>query len=300
MTRRRRRGATLGAFFGIVLAGSPLRAAPIRTASPGIGAVGRFSLVERLAAGEEEGGGERLRDATSWTELRYAPSARWSLGVRVPAVLSRRVEVAGLGGVARSGLGDLWLSGKLRFFRQVGRWWDQQAAVEVAAKLPTGESRAPTDPRWPVQDRHDAQLGSGSADLAATLSYQRAHGRFVQAAELGLRRNGRGSGGYTAGDEARAGVDLEYILLPRDYRVPGRELFTLLEVAGVHKEADRHAGSAIAPTRRTALLVAPGLEYVATERLALALSWQLPAAQQVPPGGRRARSDLLLELRYAF
>jgi hypothetical protein len=300
MTAPSRSLATVSLLLAASLPGAGVHAAPIRTESPGTGAVGRFSLVERLTADDEEGGGERLRDAVSWTAIRYAPTARWLLGVRVPEILSRRVAVRDLGRASRTGLGDLWLTAKLRFFRQVGRWWDQQAALDVAAKLPTGESRAPTDPRWPLQDRRDAQLGTGSTDGAATLSYQRGHGRFVQAADLGIRKNGRGSDAYTAGDELRADLDLEYILLPRHYEVPGHELFTLIEMAGVHKEADRHLGSALPPTRRTELLVAPGLEYVATERAALSVSWQLPVARRIPPGGRRTRSNLLLELRYAF
>ncbi len=300
MSARRRALATVSWILTLSLPATGAHAAPIRTGSPGTGAVGRFSLVERLTAGDAEGGGERAQEAVSWTEIRYAPTARWLLGIRVPEILSRRVVVRDSGRGSRSGLGDLWLTGKLRFFRQVGRWWDQQAALEVAAKLPTGESRAPTDPRWPLQDRRDAQLGTGSTDGAATLSYQRGHGRFVQAADLGIRQNGRGSDSYRVGDEVRADLDLEYILLPRDYQVPGHELFTLIEVAGVHKEADRHLETAVVPTRRTELLVAPGLEYIATERAALSISWQLPVAWRVPAEGKRTRSDLLLEFRFAF
>src|SRR5262249_35989272 len=101
-------------------------------------------------------------------------------------------------------------------------------------------------------------------------------------------------------DEARLNLDAEYILLPHDYEVPGHELFTLLEAAVVHKEADEHGGLVIPPTRRTELLLAPGLQYVATDQLPLEPSPHPPVAASVPAGGRRSRASLLLDLHYAF
>jgi hypothetical protein len=295
-----RRALTLAALTVLASAIGTARAAPIRTASPGTGAVEGFSFVERLITGDESGGGERLGTTVAWSELRYTPSARWQVGVRVPFTLAQTVRTSGLGEASRSGLSDVWTAAKFRFFRQVGRWWDQQAAAELSVKLPTGASNAPVDPRWPLQNQRDAQLGTGSTDARLDLSYQRGHGRFVQAADASYRKNGRGAAGYTAGDEARLDLDAEYILLPRGYRVPGHELFTLLEATAVHKEADEHAGLVIPPTRRTELLVAPGLEYVATDQLALELSLQVPVAARVPAGGRRSRANLLLDLHYAF
>ena len=107
-----RRPLALCALAAAAIAGDA-RAAPIRTESPGIGAVRPVSLVERLGVAEEDGGGETVRGTVAWSELRYAPTARWLLGLRVPAVLAQRVRARGLGEATRSGLGDLWADGQI-------------------------------------------------------------------------------------------------------------------------------------------------------------------------------------------
>ncbi|HET9767052.1 MAG TPA: hypothetical protein VFS60_09400, partial [Thermoanaerobaculia bacterium] len=106
--------------------------------------------------------------------------------------------------------------------------------------------------------------------------------------------------GYRFGDEARLDLDAEAIVLPRHYEVPGHEVFALLEASIVHRQADEQHGAAVPGTRRTELLLAPGLEYVATEQLALGLSAAVPVVSRVDEGGLASRWQLLVEARYAF
>ncbi len=280
-----------------------LRAAPLRTGTPATGVVGGFTVTNRLQHTAERGPGETLEAATWTTQVLYTPSTHWAVAVDLPAVLDRTIET-GEGRLSTAGLGDVAVRVKHRFFRQVGRWSDRHAAWELGVELPTGRTGVSGLSSLPPAARHAAQPGSGSTDLLAALVYQQAQGRFVQAADLRLRRNGTGSGsgsgGYREGGEARLGLDAEYVLFPRDYREPGRELFVLLEAAAVHRDADRLDGAGLPGTRRTELLLAPGLLYVATERVVLGLSLQLPVASDVEAGGRRSRWDALLEVRAAF
>jgi len=274
-----------------------VQAAPIRTNTPGTGVLMGAGVTGRFTLTREQGDRERLSETAWLTRFVYTPSTHWIFALEVPYA-ERTVDVDGLGRRSASGAGDVAVSGKFRFYRRVGRWWDRQAAVEARLELPTGATAAPGDLRLPL--RRGLAPGSGSTDGSLDLIYQQAHGRFVQAADFAYRENGDGPGGYRQGSEARLNVDAEYILLPRDYREPGHELFTLLEATVVHREADRAGAERFPETARDEVLLAPGLEYVATERLFLALSVQFPLSSEVAAGGRRSDWNALVEARFSF
>lgn len=273
---------------------------PIRTNTAGTGVFRGTDVLGGFVADHQSGGGAEALSLISIAELRYTPSTHWVFGVRVPVVLESRVESPGLGSESASGLGDVILTGKHRFFRQVGRWQDRHAAVEVGVKLPTGSTDNPTDPRLSPVLRHRLQPGTGSTDLLAGLIYQQASGKWGQTADVSYRFNGEGEGDYRQGDEVRLNGSLQYILFPRVYTRPGRELFVLLEGTALWKEADRLRGTGLSGTRRTEWLLAPGLQFVATERLFLDLSVQFPLASDVDGGGLGSDWNALASFRFAF
>lgn len=284
--------------LALLLLSHTARAAPIRTATPAPGVVGGVVGTTRLAVSEESGDEGSVRELLWTAEARWAPATHWSLAVEVPYALER--SAGGPGERSTSGLGDATVRLKHRFFREVGRWADRHAAVELALKLPTGATDATLDPGLPLHLERMLQPGTGSVDGVATLAWQRARGRFVQAADLVVRKNGAGARGFRAGDEVRLDLDAEYLLLPRVYTRPGKELFVLVEATLAHREAAEHEGTRVHGTRRTELLLAPGLQYVATERLFLALSIQVPVASEVDHGGLESDWNALVEARFAF
>jgi len=274
-------------------------AAPLRTPTPGTGAYHGLAVNSRFTLGEERSDdGAELAEAIAAIDVRYTPATSWSFAVTVPRVARTAKERHGRE-TRLSGLGDAKLSGKYRFFRQLGRWRDRQAALGFGVELPTGARHTLHDAELPLALREAVQPGSDSTDFFADLSYQQAHRRHVQAASVGYRRNGEGRG-YRFGDEARLDLDTEAIVLPRRYEVPGHEVFALLEASIVHREADRLRDARVSGTRRTELLLAPGLEYVASEQLALGLSAAVPVLSRVDDAGLASRWQLLVEARYAF
>ncbi len=289
--------------FALLLATSAAEvamAAPLRTPSPGTGVYHGVGVNGRFTLGEERSDdGLELGEAIAAVDVKYTPATSWSFAVTVPYV--ERTAKARDGRETRlSGLGDVKLSGKYRFFRQLGRWRDRQAAVGFGVELPSGARRKlAADAGLPLALREVVQPGSDSTDFFADLSYQQARGRYVQAAAIGYRRNGEG-GGYRFGDEARLDLDAEAIVLPRKYEVPGHEVFALLEASIVHREADELRGTRVPGTGRTELLLAPGLEYVATEQLALGLSAAVPVVSNADDAGLGSRWQLLVEARYLF
>lgn len=288
-------------FILLMAAGlAPAAAAPLRTPTPGTGVYHGVGMNGRFTLGEERSdGGAELADFTAAIDVRYTPATSWSFAVIVPRV--QRTAKGRDGRETRlAGLGDVKLSGKYRFYRRLGRWRDRQAAVGFGVELPTGARHAiPADAALPLALREAVQPGSDSTDFFADLSYQQARGRYVQAASVGYRRNGEG-GGYRFGDEARLDLDAEAIVLPRKYEVPGHEVFALLEASVVHRQADELRGVRVRGTGRTELLLAPGLEYVATEQLALGVSAAVPVVSHVDDTGLASRWQLLVEARYAF
>jgi hypothetical protein len=77
-------------------------------------------------------------------------------------------------------------------------------------------------------------------------------------------------------------------------------VFAVLEGTYVETAADRLRGAALPGTDRSAFLLAPGVQYVATERLFLDLSVQVPVRDDVGRRGLADRWNALAQLRYSF
>ena len=286
-------------FAGVLLAlltVTPVSANPIRANTPGTGVFQRSGLLAGVVVDDKEAGDADLRELTSFIELRYTPSTHWVFAARVPWEESH-LDRPGEAGETASGLGDVVVSVKHRFYRWVGPWADRHAAVEVGLKLPTGATDRPADPSLPVFLKHRLQPGTGSTDGLIDVVYQQARRRWVFAGDAGYRFNGEGDGGYREGDEARVNLSAQYIAFPRVYTVPGHEVFAVLEGTLVRAGEDRLRGSSLRDTERTALLLAPGLQYFATERLFLDLSVQVPFREE---GGLESRWNVLVQARWAL
>lgn len=275
-------------------------AMPIRTNTPGTGVFIGSGLLGQVIVEQESNSLGTFQDVTLISDFRYTPATHWVFGVRVPSILHRSFEDPLVGTESTSGLGDILLITKYRFFRSVGMWSDRHAAIEVDLKLPTGEADRRVDPQLPIQLQRRLQPGSGSTDVIFDLIYQAAKRRFVYAGDVSYRLNTEGDADYQFGNQVRLNLDLEYILLPRVYKKPGRELFLLLETTLVHKEADQFRSQELSETRRTELSLAPGLQYVATEQLLFSLSGQFPIFSDTEKEGLEKDYNILLEFRYAF
>jgi hypothetical protein len=279
------------------LIAQPAGANPIRANTPGMGVFQRSGLLTGIVADQRGRGGTDLLSLSSFAELRYTPATHWVFALRVPYQVESRLERPGLADETASGPGDVTVSVKHRFYRWVGPWADRHAAVEVGLKLPTGTTDRPVDPGLPATLRHRLQPGTGSTDGLIDLVYQQARRRWVFATDAGYRFNAEGDGGYREGDEARLNLSTQYVLFPRDYTRPGHEVFAVLEGTLVDARPDRLSGRDLPGTDRTAVLIAPGLQYFATERLFLDLSVQVPLRDDT---SLRSRWNALFQLRWAF
>ncbi len=275
-------------------------ASPIRANTSGTGVYQGNELVTGALADEASGENGTERRLTSFVELRYVPATHWVVGVRVPYAVQNRLELSGSRAGSVSGWGDVVLTAKHRVYRAVGPWWDRHAAIQVGVKLPTGSTGSLGDPLVPLSTRSRLQPGTGSTDFLVDAVYQQAHGRWGSAADLGYRYNNEGNGGLRLGNEVRLNGSVQYVLLPRVYDQPGHELFVLLETTALWKENDGLHGAPLRGTDRAELLLAPGLQYVATEQLFLDLSVQFPLVADLGRREPRGRWNGLVQVRYAF
>jgi hypothetical protein len=296
----------LALVFLVLLIVRSAGANPIRANTPGTGVFQRGGVLAGVVVDRKARGGTEIVEWSSFADLRYTPATHWVLGLRVPYQVESRLEVtempemAGMAAQSASGPGDAILSVKHRFYRWVGPWADRHAAVEVGLKLPTGSTDQPVDPRLPVSLRQRLQPGTGSTDGLIDVVYQQARRRWVLAGDAGYRFNSEGAGDYRRGDEARVNLSAQYVLFPRVYTQPGHEVFGVMEAVFTDTGGDRLRGAALPGTDRTALSLAPGLQYFATERLFLDLSLQFPVWEQVGRNELNSRWNALLQLRYAF
>lgn len=171
--------------------------------------------------------------------------------------------------------------------------------MEIGVKLPTGESDPPDEPAVPRPLAHRLTPGTGSTDAFVDLVFQQGQRRFVWGGDLEYRWRGEGEEDYRLGDEVTLDLDGEYVLFPRVYKRPGNEVFVLLEATVRHRFDDELAGRSL-PTGGTELLLAPGVQHIATEQMLVSVSLQLPVWEDLDPLAPETDWNLLAEVRYAF
>ena len=102
------------------------------------------------------------------------------------------------------------------------------------------------------------------------------------------------------GHEVRLSTDLEYVLLPRNYNVPGGELFVILETAFVYRGRGHLNNGSVAGSNSTEYFLAPGLQYAAAPQFVVEGSYQFPVIRNTGPMVLRTDRNVLFGVRYLF
>jgi hypothetical protein len=231
--------------------------------------------------------------------ISYTPSPRVQLEVEVP--FSRTSYDNGIFSGSGSGLGNITLWSKYRFFRKVKTYGDRQAAARFGLELPTGKKTAPgvAQLNAPAFVRQQLTPINGGLSPHFDLAFSQAGGRLIFGGNVeGILRSERA--GYRLGHEVRASTDLEYVLLPRHYDAPGGELFVILETIFLHRTTGHVDGLNVAGSNSTEYYLAPGLQYAAQPRFVIEGSIQLPVVRNTGPQVLRTDRNILLGIRYLF
>jgi hypothetical protein len=273
--------------------------APIRTTSPGLTVYKGGAVTPRLYFIKQHLGNLDVNRQLLDVSVSYTPSPRLQLEAEVP--VSRTAFDDGAKSGSGAGLGNIVLWTKYRFFRTVKSYGDRQAAARFGLELPTGKKTAPsvTQINAPAFVRQQLTPINGGLSPHLDLAFSQAGGRFIFGGNVeGILRTERE--GFRMGNEVRANTDLEYVLLPRDYQAPGKELFLILESTLVHRGRGQQDGAVVDGSKSTEFYLAPGLQYAARPRFVVEGSLQIPVVRNTGPLILRTDLNVLLGVKYLF
>jgi hypothetical protein len=273
--------------------------APIRTTTPGLTVYKGGAVTPRLYFIKQQLGNLDVNRQLLDVSVSYTPSPRLQLEVEVP--VSRTSFDDGVNSGSGTGLGNITLWSKYRFFRKVKTYGDRQAAVRFGLELPTGKKSAPTaqEVNAPAFVRQQLIPINGGLSPHFDLAFSQAGGRFIFGGNVeGVLRSERD--GFRMGNEVRVNTDLEYVLLPRDYQSPGKELFVILESTFVERGRGRLDGAMVEGSKSTEFYLAPGLQYAADPRFVVEGSVQIPVIRNTGPLVLRTDINVLLGVKYLF
>jgi hypothetical protein len=273
--------------------------APIRVTSPGLTVYKGGAITPRLYLIKQHLGDLEVNRQVLDLSVSYTPTATLQLEAEVP--VSRTSFGDGVSSGSGTGLGNITLWGKYRFFRTVKTYGDRQAAARFGLELPTGKKSAPgaREVNAPAFVRQQLTPINGGLSPHFDLAFSQAGGRFIFGGNVeGILRSERD--GFRMGHEVRVNTDLEYVLLPFKYDTPGGELFVILETTFVHRGRGRLDSATVAGSNSTEYYVAPGLQYAAAPRFVIEGSIQLPIVRNTGPLVIRNDRNILLGVRYLF
>jgi hypothetical protein len=277
----------------------PAAPAPIRVTSPGLTVYKGGAVTPRLYFIKQHLGTLEVNRQAFDLSVSYTPSPRVQLEIEAP--FSRTAYDNRTSSGSGFGIGNITGWAKYRFFRRVKTYGDKQAALRVGLELPTGKKDAPTQAQINVPDFVRQQLTPINGGLSPhfDLAFSHAGGRLIFGGNAeAIFRTERA--GFRMGHEQRLSTDLEYVLLPRDYKKPGGELFLVLETTFVHRGTGRLSSVPVAGSRATEYFLAPGLQYAARPRFVIEGSFQFPVVRNTGPLVLRTDRNILFGVKYLF
>ena len=270
--------------------------APIRVTSPGLTVYKGGAITPRVYFIRQHLGALKVNRQVVDVSLSYTPLSKLQLEAEVP--ISRTSFHDGVTSGSDVGLGNISLWTKYRFFREVKTYGDRQAAVRFGLELPTGKKDAPSV-NAPAFVRQQLTPINGGLSPHLDLAFSQAGGRFIFGGNAeAIFRTERD--GFRVGHEQRLSTDLEYVLLPREYKKPGGELFLIFETTFVHRGTGRLNSTPVADSKATEYYLAPGLQYAARPRFVVEGSVQLPVVRNTGPLVLRTDVNVLLGVKYLF
>ena len=276
-------------------------AAPIRVTSPGLTVYKGGAVTPRLYLIKQHLGTLDVNRQLLNLSISYTPSPRLQVELELPVSHTSFRNSVSAGSESGSGLGNVTLWSKYRFFRKVKTYGDRQAAVRFGFELPTGKKDAPTQAQVnaPAFVRQQLTPINGGFSPHIDIAFSQAGGRFIFGGNAeGILRTERA--GFRMGHEKRVSTDTEYVLLPRKYQAPGHELFLILETTFVHRSTGRLNGLPVSGSTSTEYYVAPGLQYAAVPRFVIEGSFQFPVVRNTGPLVLRTDRNILLGVKYLF
>ncbi len=219
----------------------------------------------------EEAGSETENEAA--VALRYGLTGDWVIGAELPYKrISDETE-------SSSGVGDLTLTSKYRFWRRDTLALQESAAVLLGVDLSNGD------------ETKDPALGNGATDWIAGLTYGYEGRKWYRWAAIRHRFNGENDQGLRAGDKTLLDLVVGIRLEPTPYTAP--DTVWMLELNGEHSQRAELNGAGLANSGGTEWFVSPGLMWT-KRNFAVKTGIQIPVASDL--NGSQFDSDYRFKL----
>lgn len=219
----------------------------------------------------EEAGSDTDNEAT--LAFKYGLTGDWVIGADLPYKRIREADQSS------SGVGDLTLTSKYRFWRRDSLALQESAAVLLGVDLSNGD------------ETKEPALGNGATDWFAGLTYGYEGRKWYRWAAIRHRFNGENDQSLRAGDKTLVDLVVGLRLTPTPYTEP--DTVWMLELNGEHSQRAELNGASLANSGGTEWFVSPGLMW--TQR-----NFAVKTGVQVPLGsdlnGRQDDSDYRFKL----
>ncbi len=282
----------------VLLARREGAAIPIRTTDPNVGIFSGTAALGRVEFIEASRPGMNVSATIVPTMLLYSPSTYSAFGVVVPYV-EKRLKLTGKGEEFTQGLSDIMLLGRYKFFSLPQKQVWNQAAFQLTLKLPTGPTARKVSLPVPPPMKRAFQPGTGSTDFIFELTGGRFTTRYNLLANIGYRLN-TGNDHISFGDRLFVNTDMECFLFPWLTRKHGQEVISLLEFSFVHAERDHFQDRGVPNSGGNSFLLAPGLQWVVSERFLVETSLQFPLSQDLTGKQPTLDQSVLVGVRFVY
>lgn len=234
--------------------------------SPGPHVLYKGGVEVHLGVETEKAGPERENEAA--VEVSYGLTANGVLGLELPYVRKDN------GVMSDSGLGDVTLFTKYRFWRKDTLGAQESAAVLFRVKPDTADDKSIT------------ALGTGTTDTLAGLAYGYESRKWYRWASVRYRRNGQNDAGLRRGD--RFFIDLVGGIRPRPTGYLEPDTVWLLELNGEYGKRAKLNGTVLADTGGNEWFLSPGIFWT-RRNFAIKAGVQIPIASNL--NGDQEKSD---------
>ena len=215
----------------------------------------------------EKAGDEQVTE--TGVEITYGLTGDWAIGIELPYT---DVDV---GSASASGLGDISLFTKYRFWRNDTLGVQESFAVSLTLNTDTADG-----------DRTPA-LGTGATDTILGLTYGYEGRKLYRWASIRYRSNGENDGGLQRGDKVLFDLVGGIRFNPTGYLEP--DTVWLLELNGEYGARAELNGAPVANTGGTEWFLSPGIFWT-KRNFAIKAGIQVPIASDLR--GVQAESDI--------
>ncbi len=282
----------------LLLVGKESAALPIRTTDPNVGVFSGTAALGRVEFIEASRPGVDVSATIVPAALLYSPTTYSAFGIVVPYI-EKRLRLTGKGEEFTRGLSDIMLLGRYKFFSLPQKQAWNQAAVQLTLKLPTGPTSRGVSLPLPPSVKRALQPGTGSTDFIFELTGGRFTTRYNLLANIGYRLNTEDDD-VSFGDRLFVNTDMEYFLFPWFTRKHGQEVISLLEFSFVHAERDRFQDKSVPNSGGNSFFLAPGLQWIVSERFLVETSIQFPLVQDLTGKQPKLDQSVLVGVRFVY